>query len=423
LPPRRFALLLFVLALLIRMAAVLAMRDVHVGPTGPGSVDDVQFNNLALRLVEGQGYVNYQGRPTSFRAPGFPFFLAGLYAAFGTQPAVVYTALCALGALTCVVAYGLARELLSETAARIAGLLASIYLGHIYFATLYISENLFVPCLGLGIWLLIRHLKSGAVGVLAGAGLVLGGATLTRPFALLLLPLLLLVLLARSWRAGRLGIGVGAIFSVAFLAVLLPWTCRNYQAHGRLVLLASNGGSTFYGGNNARVVRQWRYFGYWLSTADLPHRDLIDGTPDEIAHDRMEWKLGMDWLKDNLGAIPHLLLLKALRMWWLPQFDAGRLGYLLRMVGYAPFLLLFVLGFARLLHGGYWSSAWWAVHAAMLATVISVLIFWGCTRFRDANHPLLMLYAALGVEVVLASAKRCVPFLACSGRADHACAH
>ncbi len=402
LKPGQFAGLLFALALGIRLAAVVAMRDIHTGPAGSTSADDVQFHNLALSLADGEGFVNDQGKPTSFRAPGFPFFLAGLYAIAGEQPVVVYVVLGVLGALSCVLTYGLARALVSEITARIAGLLASLYIGHIYFATTYISENLFVPCLALGVWFFIRHLKEGTLGTLLGAGLILGWATLTRPFGLLLLPLLLFVLAAREGRSGRPGLLPGAVFGVSFLAVIMPWTYRNYQVHGQVVLIASNGGSTFYGGNNHRVVSEWRQFGHWISTTELPQRDLIDAAPDEVSHDRMEWKLGLDWLQENPGSIPLLLLFKAARMWWLPEFDPGQLYYVLRIAGYAPFFLLFVLGMVRCVRGGYWSAPWWAVHATMLATVITVLIFWGCPRFRDANHPFLMLYAALGVEMLAA---------------------
>jgi 4-amino-4-deoxy-L-arabinose transferase-like glycosyltransferase len=407
-PSRQFAGLLLVLAFAVRLGAVLAMRDITLGPVGESSADDVQFNNLALRLAAAEGYVSDQGKPTSFRAPGFPFLLAGLYVMTGEQPVLVYLMLCMLGALACVLTYLLARELVPEMPARVAGLLACVYLGHIYFSTVYFSENLFVPSLVLGLWSMIRYLKGGSPWWLAAAGLVLGWATLVRPFAILLLPLCLLVLAWHEWRARRWGVRA-AVFGACFLAVLLPWTYRNYHVHDRFVLVATNGGSTFYGGNNQRVVSEARYFGYWISTTDLPHRDLIDATPDEVAHDKMEWKLGLDWLENNPGQVPRLLLFKLARMWWLPEFDAGRFYYLVRIAGHVPFLILFAVGFWHCFRRAeYHSLSWLLVHAASLATVITVLVFWGCTRFRDANHPFLMLYAAVGLEALVVG-RRALP--------------
>ncbi len=400
--PRTYLILLFVAAFAIRLAAVASLRDVHAPPDGLASADDVQFHRLAARLAEGEGYVNDQGRPTSFRAPGWPLVLAAVYWLFGVQPVVVYVLLCALGAASCLLTYALARELAGENSARWAGLLAAIYLGHIYFAFSFVSESLFVPCLALGGWLFIRFLKFGSIRTLALAGLVLGWATLTRPFGLLLLPMFLLLLAWFDLRQRRLRVVPGLVLAATFAAVILPWTLRNYLVHGELVLIATNGGSTFYGGNNSRVVSEPRHFGAWISTTDLPHRDLIDATPNEVAHDKMEWKLGLDWLREHPAQASLLVVFKALRMWWLPEFDAGLWQYLLRIVAYAPFFVIIMLGLWRCVRErALRSGPWLVVHATLLATVVTCLIFWGCARFRDANVPFLMLYAVLGVEYLV----------------------
>jgi 4-amino-4-deoxy-L-arabinose transferase-like glycosyltransferase len=398
---RQFAIGLIVLSFALRLTAVLAMRDVGQGPSGSVSADDVQFHHLALHLSAGQGYVNDAGRATAFRAPGFPFFLAAVYWLTGDVPPLVYVLNCLLGAAGCVLAYLIGREVFSEVWARWAGVLAACYLGHVYFAAVYASENLFVPFLALGVWLLLRFLRNGSPTFVLLAGLALGVATLARPGSILLLGLLppvLWMVLRRQHRPTTVPL---LIFGCSFLAVIAPWTCRNYQRFHRVVLVATNGGSTFYGGNNDRVVSEPRLWGYWVSTTDLPHRDWIDAQPDEVAHDKMEWKLGTDWLRQHPGKIPLLLTLKFARMWWLPDFDSGRFYYLLRIVAYFPFLLLFLLAGPRLLRERtLWSGPWLIVHATMLATILTVLIFWGCPRFRDANLPFLMLYAVLGLQVL-----------------------
>ena len=395
-----FLVCLAAVALLARLALVAAVADWRAGPRGPASADPVEFNALALRVAHGDGYVAGDGRPTSFRAPGFPLFLAGVYRAVGQAYPPVYATLCLLGALSCVLTYVLARELVSENEARLAALLGALYVPHMHFATTFLSENLFVPCLALGLWLFIRHVKTGSTPALVAAGLVLGWAALTRPFALLLLPILLGVLLGAALRQRRFRAAEGLAFAVAFLAVLLPWTVRNYRVHGRLVLIATNGGSTFYGANNGRVVGEPRQFGYWVSTTELPHRDLIDATPDEVSHDRMEWRLGLAWLREHPGSVPLLGAFKLARLAYLPGLDAvpGAARWALRVAGYVPFLTLFLLGGVRCLRRRtYWTAPWLAVHGALLATVATALVFWGSDRFRDANMPLLMLYAVVGI--------------------------
>lgn len=407
-----FVLVLFVFSFTLRVAVVLALRDIHTGPCGSRSADDVEFNNLALHVSQGEGYVGDEGSPTSFRAPGWPLFLAGLYRLAGPCVPMVYGVLCLLGALACVLAYLLARELVEEWTARAAGLLAAIYLPHIYFSTHFLSESLFVSCITLGIWLFLLARKHASLVLLILAGLVLGWATLTRPFALLMWPILMPLSALRYppsatrgpfWRIADSG-GRIAVFMLAFFACIVPWTLRNQLVHGRFVLIASNGGSTFYGGNNERVAHEFRQLGNWISTTELPHRDWIDAAPTEIEHDKREWKLGLDWLRGHPETIPFLCVCKVARLcFWLPDFDGGsRFYFMLRIVGYAPFLFLMIFGLGgRLRRRDFWTTNWLVVHGVFLATLATALIFWGSPRFRDANMPFLMIYAALGLAILL----------------------
>jgi hypothetical protein len=193
------------------------------------------------------------------------------------------------------------------------------------------------------------------------------------------------------------------VLAAAALAVVLPWTARNYRVHGRLVLIATNGGSTFYGGNNDRVVSEVRQLGHWISTVELPHRDLVDAAPNEVSHDQVEWRLGCQWLREHPAAVPQLVACKLARLvFWLPDFDGGRRAYyLVRAAGYFPFLLLMLVGaFCCARRPALRTPPWLAVHGALLATAVAAVIFWGSPRFRDANLPLLMLYAAVGAEAL-----------------------
>jgi Dolichyl-phosphate-mannose-protein mannosyltransferase len=401
-----FLLIVVAGAFLLRLGVVLALHPLDQGPEGPDSDDDVEYNHLAWHLARGEGYINEHGQPTSFRAPGFPFFLAGLYTVAGPCYALAWLSFCALGALSCLLTYFLARELLDEDVARLAAVLAVVYPPHVHQAATFLSENLFVPLLALGLWLFMRHLKSRSLGVLALAGLSLGAATLARSFGLLLLPLLLLVLAWAGLKQRRFPLAAGLVLGVSFLAAIVPWTVRNYGVHGKPVLIATNGGSTFYGGNNGRVATEPRNFGHWISTTELPDRDKIDATPDELAHDQMEWHLGWQWLKENPGYWPRLVVFKVARLcFWLPDLEPA--GKVVRAVCYLPFLVLFLAGMgACLRRREYWTPAWLVVHGTMLATVLTALIFWGAPRFRDANAPLLMLYAAVGARVLWGFWKR-----------------
>ncbi len=390
---RRWLLLaLVVFAFVLRLAAVVALRDMRQGPTMERGTDGVEYNAAALSLARGEGYCTDPGRPTAFRAPGFPLVLAAIYvAAPGYYPAA-YVLFCALGALTCLLTFLAAHELAGAKLAWIAAAACAVYPPNIYTATVFASETLFMPLIALALWQFAAHLRTGAWSCAAVAGLATGGAALTRAFALLVIPLLLLVLLWADREDLRTALRPIALFVLAAMMVILPWTARNYGLYNRLVLVASNGGSTFWGGNNDWAISDVRNYGNWISPRSLPgwHEGMSDGE---------QWQRGMEWIRAHPLAATGLAAAKYVRM-WLPDFDSRNRKYvLLQVFGSTPFIMLMLLGQMLTIRSKtYWSPAWLALHAIGLATALTGVIFWGSPRFRDASSPLLMIYAAVTIE-------------------------
>jgi 4-amino-4-deoxy-L-arabinose transferase-like glycosyltransferase len=393
-----FLTLIFAAALLLRLGAAVALRDIHAGPSPSFGADPVEFDQLARHLAAGDGYVNESGTPTAFRAPGFPLFLALLYRVVGPHYPIVYVTLCVMGAVACLLTYFIARELLEEKAARWSALLACVYFPHIYFSTLLLSENLFILTLGALLILFLRHLRTRSALMLIAAGVALGACILIRPFALLLLPLFAMVLLVHGARLFSRRIVDVTLLAACCALIVAPWTIRNCHSLGHAVLVASNGGSTFYGGNNDIVAARSRAIGTWVSTRKLPGRDAVDAMPDEPSHDKLEWQLGRQWLREHPSKIPLLMSAKAVRL-VLPDVDSRNRKYVaLNLAGYTPFMLLMGLGILRCLRmRELRSSKWVVIHGVALATLLTALIFWGSPRFRDANLPVLMIYSALGL--------------------------
>lgn len=111
-----------------------------------------------------------------------------------------------------------------------------------------------------------------------GAGVLAGAAILTRPAMLFFLPL------AVIWLVARRQVMVALVFVAVTAAVLTPWTVRNVRAYDRFVLVASEGGVTFWTGNHPLARGEGDLAANpGLKQAELDFRRAHPGlTPEEL---------------------------------------------------------------------------------------------------------------------------------------------
>ena len=184
--------------------------------------------------------------PSIIRVPGYPLFLAGIYAVFGhgnntavrAIQAVIDTATCILIAFVAF-AWAVDRER-KHRAALIAFALAAVCpFTAIYVATILtevLTNFLAVAMVLTATFAFKATLRKRALGWWVATGLLAGLAVLFRPdsglFAAAIgATLMLTALVSRSagplFTRMRAAILSAAIFSIAFCLVLVPWTIRN----------------------------------------------------------------------------------------------------------------------------------------------------------------------------------------------------
>lgn len=73
----RFFLMIFFLALVLRGIAFYASSPVVI------VLDSAYYQELALRLIHNHTFED------TFRVPGYPIFVAGIYYVFGANPSIV----------------------------------------------------------------------------------------------------------------------------------------------------------------------------------------------------------------------------------------------------------------------------------------------------------------------------------------------
>ena len=214
----------------------------------------------ARRIAQGFGYSDDLAlgghvlwHPWCHYPVGFSAFIGACYKVFGDAPRVVATVDALTGAALAWVTWKLAASALSETRARIAGLLVALHPGLILYAGLEMSEPLAALTTLGAFWLAVRDPRPLRGVVLAS--LLLGVSALVRPQALLCVPFVGLLVPAvsrarfakkpSSRRAASLWPArlVTACLACAIALVpVLPWTVRNCRVMDGCALVSTNAG-------------------------------------------------------------------------------------------------------------------------------------------------------------------------------------
>lgn len=396
--------ILFVVALLLRMGwAFSAPNFDPVLVLDPLHGDAMGYHIMAKNLLQGHG-LSWDGHTlTSYRMPGYPAFLAALYAfsdmsdqadlyAFSDMSVQAVRLLQAiLGALLLIPVYIISRRLAGEMVAVLACFGVALHPLLIYQTGWLYSETLFILLLWFGLLLLVSTLDSGGLRNTIFAGVALGLAALVRPeiavFPLFILAIGLLLRWSRQILARLF------IVQTVLILILLPWTVRNTRLHGAFVPLTTSAGSNFYAGNNpeSQGGPAWSF--------------PLEGS-SEVESDRTLSRRSMKWITEHPVEAVSLLPKKMLKFFSPIEMETagnllGRLSMPINLV-YGLFLLLVV-----------WGAAWnvkvkgaVVLMSVVLWYLITALIFYGGSRVALPAAPSLMILAAWGIKRALAIKNR-----------------
>ena len=229
------AAVVFVVALAVRLAHVLALRE---SPYFARPVLDAETYYWAARaLAAGEGWAER----VYWQPPGYPYFLAAVLRVAGPGFLAPRLVQAVLGALTAALTCALGARVFGRAVGLGAGLVVALYGLLIYYDAELLAPSLAISLQMATLWSAARapDERGGRGWLLTG---LLGGLTaVVNAPALVLLPILGI--------AARRRIGwvlLGAILAIA------PVTARNWIQGRELVLISSNGGINLYLGNNPR---------------------------------------------------------------------------------------------------------------------------------------------------------------------------
>lgn len=223
--PASALLLVLLAAAALRLASAFTLGDV-----ARLHGDEGYYVRAARSLVAGNGY------PGALRPPGYPMLVALALGAGGGSLRVarvvqIVIALAGLAAL-----FALVRRRFGTRAAVVSSLICALHPTLVFYSHLFWSETLVATLLLLAFLCLDRFDAGRGDAWLAGAGLALGAAVLTRDMLLFFVPVVVLWASFVPGTSLRRGVRRTALLVVPVLLVLAPWMMRNAALLGRPLL-------------------------------------------------------------------------------------------------------------------------------------------------------------------------------------------
>lgn len=381
-PATIFVLALIVLALAVRLAFTISHQ-------APLVSDSREYDQLAWNLAR-TGHYEIDGSPTAYRPPGYPAFIASIYALVGHHPTAALVAQAMLDSLTAVLLYDILRRR-NRGAAMAAGIAWAIFPAAVLFSSTLLSESLLTFGLVLFTWLVARD----RVRTDWAAGALLGALLLIKPMLMLVFAAFIPLALVKRPSARP----ATRILAVAIIPVI-AWMLRNLLVIGSPVLTTSVGVNLLVG-NNAHATGG--YMAVAAADADAP-------TGSERDDDRAAGRRAFAAIAANPV---HAFMTAVRKVAYLASSDAelaagtfGRAedgarmrdryrsvpGWLRSVVNTptAVALLLGILGLATSAD----AIEERVFHALLGATIISCVVFFGSSRFRFPLMPFLILFGS-----------------------------
>jgi hypothetical protein len=260
-------------------------------------------------------------------APGYSLFLALVYLVTGRS---VFAAVLANGALLAgfvLVGMAFLRRALGRRAVLVAAVLFALFPMWAFFAAMILSDMLHAFLFGL--FALLFTSEPPTLRRAAVAGLVLGAATLVRPYALLV-PFVLVA--ARLWfRLDVFGWPRLAVLALSAWSVVGIWTARNHYEFGVPILVTSMGPGLHLWVGTYQCTESFGYTPGWDEMASLHARLGVQDSHRVDDNARLR-RAALERIAEAPGRWALACLRRVARL-WIPMGRAApplqRTGYVL----------------------------------------------------------------------------------------------
>jgi len=250
--------------------------------------DSLEYHQYAQNLVqEHRYYIVYQGKQApirgavyhSFRPPGYPFLVAGIYWLVGINPRAVWIFQAFMDFITGIFIFLIARNHLTPKQALLAFAGAQT---HFLYVPMILSETLFLFLFCFSLWIISSARRDKWLWIVLNS-LAWGWLILTKPEKVIFLPLFFGYLIWKNYSKSAL---LKALAGIAITGIVIaPWLWREKQVHGQWVWISSRGGRTFFEGNFLPIEMHKVY-----ATAQKHHLN-------ELEMDKLFYQVAFQYLK------------------------------------------------------------------------------------------------------------------------------
>jgi 4-amino-4-deoxy-L-arabinose transferase-like glycosyltransferase len=391
---RRWKLvIIFLAAFLIRLAGNYLFQGLDSPPNPSAGIDHVKYDLLGRSLASGKGYVLY-GEINTYIAPGTPFLLSIIYKLFGVKYIFARMAFCLMGAATCLIIYAIGNYLAGERIGLSAAAALAVYPMHIYLSLHFLTEIPWGFFMAIAILLALYMQDTGRMVFSALFGVLVGITAYIRPVSILFFPVFAVLLLVYYHPITKKILFKYIMAPVLlFILVIAPWTIRNYIVTDHFVLMSTNGGFTFWDGNNDRSFTDPEFMGGGDSDIiKAPEFGDIWNINDPFKREQKAYSVALDAIRRHINELPKLEAMKLYRL-VSPFYDTP--NRIFNIVGGSSWAILFPFSVVGILSAAR-DRRYIPMHTLVLMTIIVSLVWFGSYRYREAIGPFLVLYGVVG---------------------------
>jgi len=406
---------IFALALGVRL---LYMYQTSSSPLFNTFQTDTEWHaQWVQNIVSGQ----FTEQKPFFRAPLYPYFLAGAYKITGDSFAGARLIQHLLGSISCVLVFLLARRVYDSKVALIAGLICAFYGPLVYFENELLIPSLVVFLLLLALCALCSAAAKPTWVRWGVSGLAMGFCAIARPNFLALVPVIVVWWFWRGKRerTSKQFIADAVMFCAGMMLPILPVTLHNRICGHEWVLVSTQGSVNFYIGNNPQndgktavaygpiaIVDSQRYVDNVWSNSRLVAEQELGGELTESEISKFWFGKSFRFWNESPGQAFVLTLRKAYyyfngyeiesnRSVYLDSFWSPLSGLLIWTYGLAfPLGVIMPLALVGLFLPAKDRSLAALLRWFLIVYSLTVIAFFVTGRFRMPIVPLLIIFAA-----------------------------